>query len=114
MLAALVEQYAKEIGLWASEMTKAEYPRVLRFDLSTVTRNIAGPSNPHARVSTSDLKEKGIAGVVENRSDGLSPDGAIIIAALLHVPTLLTHVTPWRQACWHVRQMNLVWFVNLG
>lgn len=79
---ALVEQYAKEIGLWASDMTKAEYPRVLRFDLSTVTRNIAGPSNPHARVSTSDLKEKGIAGVVENRSDGLMPDGAIIIAAI--------------------------------
>ncbi|QKK76729.1 Fe/S-dependent 2-methylisocitrate dehydratase AcnD [Acinetobacter baumannii] len=79
---ALVEQYAKEIGLWASDMTKAEYPRVLRFDLSAVTRNIAGPSNPHARVSTSDLKEKGIAGVVENRSDGLMPDGAIIIAAI--------------------------------
>jgi aconitate hydratase len=39
-------------------MTKAQYPRVLRFDLSTVTRNIAGPSNPHARVSTADLKEK--------------------------------------------------------
>lgn len=79
---ALVEQYAKEIGLWASDMTKAEYPRVLRFDLSTVTRNIAGPSNPHARVSTADLKEKGIAGVVENRSDGLMPEGAIIIAAI--------------------------------
>lgn len=79
---ALVEQYAKEIGLWAFDMTKAEYPRVLRFDLSTVTRNIAGPSNPHARVSTADLKEKGIAGVVENRSDGLMPDGAIIIAAI--------------------------------
>ena len=56
---ALVEQYAKEIGLWASDMTKAQYPRVLRFDLSTVTRNIAGPSNPHARVSTADLKAKG-------------------------------------------------------
>ncbi|EEY75950.1 2-methylisocitrate dehydratase, Fe/S-dependent [Acinetobacter calcoaceticus RUH2202] len=79
---ALVEQYAKEIGLWATDMTKAEYPRVLRFDLSEVTRNIAGPSNPHARVSTADLKEKGIAGVVENRSDGLMPDGAIIIAAI--------------------------------
>lgn len=52
------------------------------FDLSTVTRNIAGPSNPHARVSTADLKEKGIAGVVENRTDGLMPDGAIIIAAI--------------------------------
>lgn len=79
---ALVEQYAKEIGLWATDMLKAEYPRVLRFDLSKVTRNIAGPSNPHARVSTADLKEKGIAGVVENRSDGLMPDGAIIIAAI--------------------------------
>ncbi len=62
----LVEKYAKEIGLWASDMTQAEYPRVLRFDLSTVTRNIAGPSNPHARVSTADLKEKGIAGVVSS------------------------------------------------
>ncbi len=78
----LVESYAKEIGLWASDMQQAEYPRVLRFDLSTVTRNIAGPSNPHARVSTADLKEKGIAGVVENRTDGLMPDGAIIIAAI--------------------------------
>ena len=63
-------------------MTQAQYPRVLRFDLSKVTRNIAGPSNPHARVSTADLKEKGIAGVVENRTDGLMPDGAIIIAAI--------------------------------
>ena len=78
----LVETYAKEIGLWASDMTQAQYPRVLRFDLSKVTRNIAGPSNPHARVSTANLKEKGIAGVVENRTDGLMPDGAIIIAAI--------------------------------
>ncbi|TCM68076.1 2-methylcitrate dehydratase (trans-methylaconitate-forming) [Acinetobacter calcoaceticus] len=78
----LVETYAKEIGLWAADMTTAQYPRVLRFDLSKVTRNIAGPSNPHARVSTADLKEKGIAGVVEHRTDGLMPDGAIIIAAI--------------------------------
>ncbi|WP_374572555.1 Fe/S-dependent 2-methylisocitrate dehydratase AcnD [Acinetobacter sp.] len=78
----LVEAYAKEIGLWASDMAAAQYPRVLRFDLSAVTRNIAGPSNPHARVSTADLKEKGIAGVVEQRTDGLMPDGAVIIAAI--------------------------------
>ena len=78
----LVEIYAKEVGLWASEMKQAAYPRVLRFDLSSVTRNIAGPSNPHARVSTSDLKAKGIAGVVEHRADGLMPDGAVIIAAI--------------------------------
>ena len=60
-------------------MTQAEYPRVLRFDLSTVTRNIA-VHRIRMRVSTSDLKEKGIAGVVENRTDGLMPDGAIIAA----------------------------------
>ncbi|MGO1063392.1 Fe/S-dependent 2-methylisocitrate dehydratase AcnD [Acinetobacter lwoffii] len=82
----LVETYAKEIGLWASNMTQAEYPRVLRFDLSTVTRNIAGPSNPHARVSTADLKEKGIAGNLEaaraQEAEGLMPDGAVIIAAI--------------------------------
>ena len=78
----LVETYAKEIGLWGAQMKEAQYPRILHFDLSTVTRNIAGPSNPHARVSTADLKAKGIAGVVEQRTDGLMPDGAIIIAAI--------------------------------
>ncbi|OTG90519.1 Fe/S-dependent 2-methylisocitrate dehydratase AcnD [Acinetobacter sp. ANC 3813] len=82
----LVEKYAKEIGLWASDMTQAEYPRVLRFDLSTVTRNIAGPSNPHARVSTADLKAKGIAGNLDaahaQEAEGLIPDGAVIIAAI--------------------------------
>ncbi|TEU30274.1 Fe/S-dependent 2-methylisocitrate dehydratase AcnD [Alkanindiges illinoisensis] len=79
---ALVETYAKVTGLWADSLKTAVYPRVLKFDLSTVTRNMAGPSNPHARVSTSDLAAKGIAGVVENRTDGLMPDGAVIIAAI--------------------------------
>ena len=78
----LVENYAKTVGLWADKMTNAVYPRVLTFDLSKVTRNIAGPSNPHAKVATSELKAKGIAGVVEHRTDGLMPDGAVIIAAI--------------------------------
>jgi len=49
----LVETYAKTAGLWADSLQQVVYPRVLRFDLSTVVRNIAGPSNPHARVATS-------------------------------------------------------------
>ncbi len=77
----LVENYAKQSGLWADELKNAEYERVLSFDLSTVVRNIAGPSNPHARVSVSDLKDKGIAGTVENKAN-LMPDGACIIAAI--------------------------------
>ncbi|MFW2176479.1 MULTISPECIES: Fe/S-dependent 2-methylisocitrate dehydratase AcnD [unclassified Moraxella] len=78
----LVENYAKTTGLWSDSLVNAEYERVLEFDLSKVTRNMAGPSNPHARVATADLAAKGIAGVVENRDDGLMPDGAVIIAAI--------------------------------
>lgn len=82
----LVEHYAKTIGLWADALKTAVYPRVLRFDLSTVTRNMAGPSNPHARVATSDLAAKGIAGNLDaaraQEAEGLMPDGAVIIAAI--------------------------------
>jgi 2-methylcitrate dehydratase (2-methyl-trans-aconitate forming) len=77
----LVETYAKHTGLWADSMKDAQYERVLHFDLSKVGRNIAGPSNPHARVSTADLAAKGISGKVENEP-GMMPDGAVIIAAI--------------------------------
>jgi len=77
----LVEQYAKETGLWADGLKNAEYERVLMFDLSSVGRNLAGPSNPHARVSTSDLAEKGIVKDYEIE-EGKMPDGACIIAAI--------------------------------
>ena len=77
----LVETYAKQAGLWADTLTGAEYERVLTFDLSSVTRNMAGPSNPHARLPTSDLAARGIAGRFE-KQEGLMPDGAVIIAAI--------------------------------
>ncbi len=82
----LVEQYAKQTGLWADGMEKAEYARVLEFDLSAVVRNMAGPSRPHARVSTTDLVAKGIAHGADEKlpepKDGMMPDGAVIIAAI--------------------------------
>jgi aconitate hydratase len=77
----LVEHYAKQTGLWADDLVNAQYKRRLHFDLSSVGRNIAGPSNPHNRVSTADLASKGISGVVENEA-GKMPDGAVIIAAI--------------------------------
>lgn len=80
-LVALVETYAKQTGLWGDTLKNAEYERVLKFDLSSVVRNIAGPSNPHKRVPTSELAARGISGVVENEP-GLMPDGAVIIAAI--------------------------------
>jgi len=85
---ALVETYAKAAGLWADDLADARYERTLHFDLSSVVRNMAGPSNPHRRLPVSDLAERGIAdeaklefGKAEEMA-GLMPDGAVIIAAI--------------------------------
>jgi 2-methylcitrate dehydratase (2-methyl-trans-aconitate forming) len=77
----LVETYAKHTGLWADSLATAVYERTLQFDLSSVVRNLAGPSNPHARVATADLAAKGIAGAWQDEA-GKMPDGAVIIAAI--------------------------------
>jgi 2-methylcitrate dehydratase (2-methyl-trans-aconitate forming) len=77
----LVEMYAKQAGLWAATLEQVQYERTLEFDLSTVVRNVAGPSNPHARVATTDLAAKGIAGQWQE-TPGQMPDGAVIIAAI--------------------------------
>ncbi|MCG9066100.1 Fe/S-dependent 2-methylisocitrate dehydratase AcnD [Laribacter hongkongensis] len=85
---ALVETYAKTTGLWADALQSAQYERVLTFDLSTVVRNMAGPSNPHKRLPTSALQERGIADETKlaaartEEAQGLLPDGAVIIAAI--------------------------------
>ncbi len=78
---ALVEQYAKHCGLWADDLASAQYERVLQFDLSSVERTMAGPSNPHARLATSELASKGIAAAY-TQDEGKMPDGAVIIAAI--------------------------------
>ncbi|MDH7452419.1 Fe/S-dependent 2-methylisocitrate dehydratase AcnD [Luteimonas composti] len=85
---ALVETYAKTAGLWASDLATAQYERTLHFDLSSVVRNMAGPSNPHRRLPTSALAERGIADEAKlaagkaEEAAGLMPDGAVIIAAI--------------------------------
>ncbi|CAM3574405.1 Fe/S-dependent 2-methylisocitrate dehydratase AcnD [Halomonas lysinitropha] len=82
----LVETYAKQVGLWADSLTEAQYERVLTFDLSSVERNLAGPSNPHRRLPTSALHDRGIAVDLDKaqaeEKAGKMPDGAVIIAAI--------------------------------
>ncbi len=77
----LTETYAKEAGFWADSLKNAEYERVLRFDMSKVERTLAGPSNPHARLPTSELASRGVAGEWQEK-EGEMPDGAVIIAAI--------------------------------
>ena len=85
---ALVENYAKTTGLWADALASADYERVLEFDLASVVRNMAGPSNPHRRLPTSALQERGIADEAKlaaaraEEAKGQLPDGAVIIAAI--------------------------------
>ncbi|SEF63364.1 2-methylcitrate dehydratase (trans-methylaconitate-forming) [Alcanivorax sp. DSM 26293] len=78
---SLVETYAKATGLWADSLKTAEYERVLKFDMTSVGRNLAGPSNPHALLPASELANRGISGKWEEK-EGEMPDGAVIIAAI--------------------------------
>ncbi len=82
----LVENYAKTVGLWADDLAEAHYERVHEFDLSSVVRNMAGPSNPHRRLPTTALGEREIAVNLDKaqaeEAEGLMPDGAVIIAAI--------------------------------
>ena len=83
---ALVETYARAAGLWADDLAQARYERTLHFDLASVVRNMAGPSNPHRRLPTSELAARGIAGnldaALRQEASGQLPDGAVIIAAI--------------------------------
>ena len=77
----LVEAYAKANGLWSDQFENATYARTIQFDLSKVTRSLAGPSKPHKLVPTSTLKDEGIVKEWTQEGD-LIPDGGILIAAI--------------------------------
>ena len=77
----LVENYARTAGLWSDSLSKVEYERVLTFDLSSVVRTLAGPSNPHRRLPVSELASSGVA-APWTETPGQMPDGAVIIAAI--------------------------------
>ncbi|WP_419765917.1 MAG: Fe/S-dependent 2-methylisocitrate dehydratase AcnD [Arcobacter sp.] len=77
----LVEAYAKANGLWADQTGNATYARTIQFDLSKVTRSLAGPSKPHKLVPTSTLKDEGIVKDWTQDGDKI-PDGGILIAAI--------------------------------
>src|SRR5690554_6011505 len=73
--------FQAEDGIRDADVTGVQTCALPIFDLSSVTRNIAGPSNPHRRVATSELEQHGITGEVQEEP-GLMPDGAVIIAAI--------------------------------
>ena len=77
----LVEAYAKANGLWADAFADATYARTIEFDLSTVTRTLAGPSQPHKLLPVSTLEAAGVSKHITISND-VMPDGAVLIAAI--------------------------------
>jgi len=88
-LIRLVGAYAREQGLWSDTLKGAKYQRVLRFDLSSVGRALAGPANPHQRIPLHQLASAGVAKPAGQRDEPAAvnagdplPEGAVVIAAI--------------------------------
>jgi aconitate hydratase len=88
----IVEKYAKEQGLWASEMI--EFTDLISLDMSTIVPTISGPKRPQDKVlltdastnfkkvfeEATDRKKQNISKVEE--TDYEIKDGSILIAAI--------------------------------
>ncbi|MSY98733.1 MAG: aconitate hydratase AcnA, partial [Actinobacteria bacterium] len=53
---ALVEEYAKRVGLWHNPDETPRYSETLELDLATIVPSIAGPKRPQDRIQLSDSK----------------------------------------------------------
>jgi len=88
----IVEKYAKEQGLWASD--EIEFTNTLSLDMSTIVPTISGPKRPQDKVLLTDAS-KGFKKVFENATERKEKkiskvfgtdyeikDGSILIAAI--------------------------------
>lgn len=74
---ALIEAYAKAQGFWNDPAAEPRvYAEVIELDLSTVKRNLAGPSRPHDLIVAADAQEA-FRSVCADR--GLSLDKGIAV-----------------------------------
>ncbi|MFW1843612.1 aconitate hydratase AcnA [Acinetobacter pittii] len=75
-IAQLTEEYAKQQGLWHSSLNNVKYDYSVSLDLTTVSRAISGPKQPHQRIV---LKEKQDAA---NKPSEHLENGSIVLAAI--------------------------------
>ncbi len=88
----IVESYAKEQGLWASE--KIEFTDVVKLDMATVVPTISGPKRPQDKVLLTKAKQsfvKNFREITNRNTENISEvdgedfklkDGSIVIAAI--------------------------------
>ena len=88
----IVESYAKDQGLWASE--GIEFTDIVKLDMSTVVPTISGPKRPQDKVLLTEAKnsyEKNFKEITKRQTENISDvsgtdyklkDGSIVIAAI--------------------------------
>jgi len=94
---ALVEEYAKRLGLWHNPEDTPRYSEMLELDLATIVPSIAGPKRPQDRISLSDSKKsfenilpsyftektaKSSVGISLNGEATSVSNGAVVIASI--------------------------------
>ena len=98
-IVSIVEKYAKEQGLWASE--NIEFTDKVSLDMSSIVPTISGPKRPQDKVllneassefkkvfeNTTERKQKRISKI--NGTDFEIKDGSILIAAITSSQILL-------------------------
>ncbi len=90
---ALVQEYAKNQGMWHDPSVEPRFSQVVELDLSTVVPSISGPKRPQDRIALSDskmafekilpsyLSEKTIKGEVKAGSTRVK-NGDVVIASI--------------------------------
>ena len=94
---ALVEEYAKRIGIWHNPDKAPRYSETLELDLATIVPSIAGPKRPQDRIELSDSKDafekilptyftektsKSAVNISLNGSETSVSNGAVVIASI--------------------------------
>ena len=94
---ALVEEYAKRIGIWHNPDKAPRFSETLELDLATIVPSIAGPKRPQDRIELSNSKDafekilptyftektsKSAVKISLNGSETSVSNGAVVIASI--------------------------------
>jgi aconitate hydratase len=80
---ALVEYYAKRVGLWFDPLANPRYTSVIDLDLQSVEPSLAGPTRPQDRITIGDTAAALAPMMTGAARDETGPnDGAVAIAAI--------------------------------
>jgi aconitate hydratase len=94
---ALVEEYAKRVGIWHNPDKSPRFSETLELDLATIVPSIAGPKRPQDRIELSNSKDsfekilptyftdktsKSAVNISLNGSETSVSNGAVVIASI--------------------------------